>query len=501
VLAKRTSTREDGFPMDTPLIRNPSASPPFHWPSLVQLILSLLAALLLLGIAALYVIFGVMQLLNQGTNSVDPTQYFMTAAGLTLASVLTLPSAWYAWRHLAYPTSVPSPRPERRGYGLILTIVVIILVPLALFLGNLISQNSRIAWLLLPPLNLMATGLPVLWLVYIGKRGLSSGSSQRTWGIFASGLVLGPVVILALELAAIIGVVFLAILWVAVNPSLANELSSLASRLTNAAPNQEAILRILVPYLVNPTTLFVAIAFIAVLVPLIEETFKPIGVWFLAGQKLTPAEGFVSGLLCGAGFGLFENLGNTSAGGEIWAVLAATRISTALLHCLTAGLVGWALASAWSQRRYLRLGLTFAFAVLLHGMWNAMAVLSSAGSLETISNLSVPPLLQRIGSLSSIGVVALGVFNFVLYLSFNATLRRSLRSISPLAPPPLVPPESVAPLDSEPIQTPPAEIQEQPAVISASPAEQIPPTPPTAEPSPADSSTDENQPTSTETTP
>jgi hypothetical protein len=162
-----------------------------------------------------------------------------------------------------------------------------------------------------------------------------------------------------------------------------------------------------------------------VLVPLIEETFKPIGVWFLAGQKITPAQGFGFGVLSGAGFGLFENLGNTSSGGETWALLAATRISTLLLHCFTAGLVGWALASAWSQRRYLRLGVAYAIAILIHGSWNAMAVLSSILSLKGVTNVYIPTTLQQIGTFSTIGIVVLGALVLVLFISFNTVLRRN----------------------------------------------------------------------------
>jgi hypothetical protein len=172
--------------------------------------------------------------------------------------------------------------------------------------------------------------------------------------------------------------------------------------------------------------LFIAFAFISVIVPLIEEALKPIGVWFLAGQKLNPTQGFAFGVLCGVGFGLFENLGNTSAGGEMWAVLASTRITTLLLHCLTTGMVGWALASAWTQRRYVRLGITYAVAVVIHGLWNGMAVLSAIGSLEGQVSIKIPTNLQQIGSLATIGIIAMGAFNLVLYLGINTALRNNL---------------------------------------------------------------------------
>jgi hypothetical protein len=271
-------------------------------------------------------------------------------------------------------------------------------------------------------------------LIYIGTHGLLPSSPKRKWGVFASGLVLGPFIILILELLLLIGMGIFAILWIMLDPSLSNQLDGLSFRLQNAAPDLQAILNILLPFLVNPGVLFIGLAFISVLVPVVEETLKPIGVWFLAGQKITPAQGFGYGVISGAGFGLFENLGNTSGGGETWAILAASRVTTLLLHCFTAGLVGWALASAWSQRRYLRLGVAFTVAVLVHGLWNGMAVLSAASSLQGVANISIPASLQQLGAFASVGIVALGILVLVLYIGFNAVLRRNSLTMPP--PPP-----------------------------------------------------------------
>jgi len=403
-----------------------TSTSPFNWKSLFQLVLSVLAALLLLGVAALVAVTGVLQYFNQGSGSSDLTQSFMVAASLAFAGILVLPSAWYAWKNLAFPGPEPKPRPEPKGFGTILTLLVLVIIPGTLWLGNWVSQYDQLAWFVLPILNIIANGLPAFWLVYIGIRGLNPGSPRRQWGVFASGLVLSPAIILIMELLALIGYGVLAMLWSVFNPSITSQLQVLILRLQSAAPNQDAILRILLPFLLRPGILFAAFAFISVIVPIIEEALKPIGVWFLAGQKLIPAQGFALGVLCGAGFGLFENLGNTSGGSEAWAILVSTRITTLLLHCLTTGLVGWALASAWSQKRYLRLGVTYAFAVVLHGLWNGMAVLSSISSLEGQVDIAIPTNLQRIGNLSSIGVIALLAFNLILYISFNAVLRNSI---------------------------------------------------------------------------
>ena len=420
--------------MSNPQSLNQPPRPPLHWPSLIQLILSLLAAFILLSVALFIILSAAVQYFTHVPGAQDPTGLFMMAASLALTGVLVLPSAWYAWKHLTFAEREPTYHPERRGFILILTSVVIILVGGALLIGNWVSQNNRIAWFLLPPLNILATGLPVLWVVYVGTRGLVPGLPRRRWGVFASGLVLGPLIILILELILLAFTAVLAILLASYDPSLSSQLNSLIIRLQSAGRNLDAILHTLVPFLLNPGILFLLFAYIAVLVPLLEEALKPIGVWFLSGQKISPAQGFGYGVLSGAGFGLFENLGNTSGGAAGWALMASTRIVTLVLHSFTAGLVGWALASAWSERRYLRLAATYAIAVLVHGLWNGMALLSEAGSLQGYVNISVPAYFQVIGVYSSWGILILGVIILFLYIGFNTILRHSMLAAKPLPP-------------------------------------------------------------------
>ncbi len=400
--------------------------PHLHWPSMLQLILSLLASFILLGAAAVLAISAGFQYFNRSSGIAGLTQPLMVAASLAFAGVLVLPSAWYGWKHVAFPGSEPTPHPERRGTVLVLTVLVVILEVGLLFLGNWAAQNDQVAWFMLPILNLLATGLPAFWVIYIGTRGLIPGAPGRRWGVFAAGLVLGPLLILVLELVlfAIVGI--LAILWAMLNPSLANQMYGLAGQLQSSGPNLEGLVKALVPFMLNPGIIFLGFSLMSVLVPLLEEALKPIGVWFLAGQKLSPAQGFAYGIISGAGFGLFENLGNTSNGGPGWALLVSLRITTLLLHCFTAGLVGWALASAWNERRYLRLGITYALAVIIHGLWNALILLSIAAVLPQVSNVSLPTSVEQISTLAPGGVVFLAVVVFLLYIGFNTTFRRKI---------------------------------------------------------------------------
>lgn len=399
------------------------------------MILSLLTSAMLLLAALVCLVVGLAQLFQPATPNSLTTQSFLLAAGLGMCGALLLPSAWYATRRLfgwgkSSKTGLLSKVSLANGRSwATITIVCFILLALALLLGSFVSRNDRLGWLL-APLHMLAIGIPVLWLVLLGLRGLPHHSFQRSWGLFASGLVIGPSLILVIELSVFVVAIILWAVWVTSQPTLAAEITELAERLQYAPPNEETILRILGPYLMRPGTWLAALLMVAGIVPLIEEIFKPIGLWFLAKRGLTPAEGFAGGVLSGAGFALFENLGNASMGGEGWSALVTVRIATALLHMLTTGLTGWALVSAWNERRYLRLGLTYGLAITLHGLWNGMAILS-VGAMQLPEPLVLPDAFRTLGSVAIVGLVFMVLANGAAYLGFNRYLRRGLPAPQP----------------------------------------------------------------------
>lgn len=398
-----------------------------------------MAALSLLAISGLFALGGVLQLIEEGIESPATVPSFMVAASWLLGGGLVLPSAWYAFRRLVPPVSAPAAR-RRRHNPWVISLLVILFVPLLLLAGNWVVRNSGLAWLLLPGISILAAVLPIFWLVSIGTRGLAGGSLQRRWGLFAGGLVFSPVLIIVLELLAIVGMILVVGVVIAINPDLARDLSTLAMRLANSPPGTDNWLNIISPYIMRPAFLAAILAYMAVLIPLIEEALKPLGLWLLAGRRLTPAQGFVGGVISGAGFALFENLSALSSGGEDWAFLASTRISTALLHMLTTGLVGWALAHAWSERRYLRLALSYAIAVTLHGVWNALGIASFSLPQFTLPNMGQVD-LDMISSATMVGLGALTGLNFILFLGFNRRLQQKAEfQIPPTEPQPETPP-------------------------------------------------------------
>ncbi|HEY5670381.1 MAG TPA: PrsW family glutamic-type intramembrane protease, partial [Anaerolineales bacterium] len=306
--------------------------------------------------------------------------------------------------------------------------LLIFALPLLLLAGWWISQQGAALQLILPIFHVPAIGIPILWLSYLAVRDLPLGSPQRAWGLLGSGSVLAPLFILFAEVLVLLAGVITWSIWMSGQPGMLDELSILAERLRQAGNSPQLIAHIISPYLKDPLVIFSAFTFAAVIVPLIEEAIKPLGVWFLAGSRLTPAEGFTAGILCGAGYALVESLTLSADSGNDWVSLVFARIGTAVVHILTSGLTGWALASAWREKRYFRLGVTYLGAVLLHGLWNGLTMLI------VIADLSLPAaqlgqdLLSQAYQIVPYGLVGLAIAGLATLLWINVRLRRTTDS-------------------------------------------------------------------------
>ncbi len=385
--------------------------------SIFQLLSSSLAILGCTGVGFLLMITGFSEGLPTGLAA-------LAIAGSAIwLGVLLLPSAILAMLRLI---GVPVRADFLSQRGLRLAGIAIFLFPLTLFLGNWAAQQDGFASLAFPIIHVLATTLPVAWVIYLAVRNLELGSPQRAWGVFGAGLVLGPAIILTLETIVMMFVLILIGIVVLSQPELAKQLTTLTHLFEsdpNNLPDPDAVLTILGPYLTQPITILGALAFTSLLVPLIEEAFKPIGVWFLLRRQITPAAGFTAGVLSGAGFALFENL-LLSANVEGWTTLQVARLGTAVVHILATGLMGYALVSAWQQRKIARLFMFYLGVVLLHGAWNTLSVLMTFGDIHRSLGMSAETSrLIRLGELAPYGMIAMAMGSLIVLIWLNARLR------------------------------------------------------------------------------
>jgi hypothetical protein len=390
---------------------------------MLQFAFSMLALLVALPLTLGFILMALGEFLLPASipaTPVDALSLLLLAASAGFVCLLLLPSAWFSLQNLIGRREVAlAAQPPARSPW-----VWFLPLPLVILGGYGVTLAGEPWVYLLPLLHVAAVGLTAAFLYALGSRGLSLGSRQRFWGVLGSGLVLGPLLILLAELFFLVLFGVAAVLTLSANPELLERLLLVLETIPDSPQAAEELFALLEPYLANPVVLFAILAFAAGIVPLVEEAFKPIGVWLLFNRRLTPVAGFVGGLLSGAAYGMFESLSLTMTG-EAWAAVVITRAGTTLLHIFTAGLVGWGLALAFKHSRFLNLLLGYLAAVLLHGLWNGLTLFSTLSELEILNLPADHPVLV-LSRLAPFGLVGLVLVIFIALLLLNGRFRRQL---------------------------------------------------------------------------
>ena len=387
------------------------------WTSIILLFLSSLTCLICFGSGAAMSISGVMEYVSGNAEIAIST--LMLSAGSIFLGIVILPAVYYSVMRILNKPAIDLP------INKIPTIALIIIWISAVGLELLLQKQASL-FILMIPLNLLTVALPVWILVRIATQGLDAGSNERQWGTITVSMTIVPILIGVAEILMIAIMGIIAIIWISQYPSLLRSIEVLGTRLMYTR-NPDALVRILTPYLLNPTVIIAGLIFFSVFTPLIEEILKPFGVWIGANKVITHQQGFALGALCGGAYALVESLGALSSNSSAWGLLSIARAGSDLLHIFTAGLMGWALVSAWQERKYLRLGLTYLVVVLIHGMWNALSLASAIGvAIGYMSNPS--PWLKSLPVVSIIGLMLLALLNLFVLIRANRILRESLPS-------------------------------------------------------------------------
>lgn len=338
-----------------------------------------------------------------------------TSLLIAVAFILALISAVF---HLQ-GRSMPALRPSTQRIIQVALIVVWIASILGVMLISRFQALNLITSLLIIPLVLV----PILFFFWIGARNLSLGNRPRVWGAVSFNFaIMMPVVLLA-ELVLFFFIFMMAAVWLAGQPELLSQIMMYAEQISNGLMDPLEAEQLITDLVSHPIFLNSSILVVAVLVPLLEELFKPMAIWFLAGKRLTPSQGFVGGLIGGACFAMLESLGAVGIPAESeWLILLFGRTGTGLLHVTLTGIVGWGFASAFYNHNWRRAIVTYLGAVTIHGLWNFFALLSGIVPILPISEEmnNLPVLLGQMGVFV---LVALFVMNLVLLFSVNRQLQ------------------------------------------------------------------------------
>ncbi len=348
-----------------------------HLPSFLTALLLVLSALVLIVLA---LIMGISSLMDLFGRASDPASGMIMAFAFGGEMTLVLVCAWFVAQKTLNRESadLPTPLPFSGIHLVFIAAVFIVVVLLGAGIGSL--ENKWLSFFFIPVLNLLAISTPILFILTLGGNGLEFGPRWRTWGALGISLTAGPVLMFILEMLALAFLVILAIIFIASNPNMTTELLQLAERI-QSTKNEELILKMLAPYIANPVTIAGIVGLLSLIVPIIEELFKPLAVWLFARSIEKPSHGFMLGMLGGAAFALTESLNVSGDGTIAWVGIVSVRAATSLLHVTTAGMMGFAIVLAFKEKRIAQLFGTYAAAILIHGLWNAGAVSAGVSSL------------------------------------------------------------------------------------------------------------------------
>jgi hypothetical protein len=354
------------------------------------------------GAAALLFLFLVFSPEGPGPNITA----VITIVGLALPGA---PLAWHALRRLQ---GRQSPLWQARPWWIV--------VGGALVVASLLCGQASLSLGLLPniipgPAQYLAVLSPAAILLALTAGSWAGFSRLRAWGHLISGAWLAVTVSFVVEVLVIgaLAVLGFTILIVAA-PA---EFEALMQLLETFQATEDFSL--LSDWLFKPWVMAGAFVAASMILPAIEEAFKPLGVILMLGRRPTPMAAFLGGVMGGLGFAVVESLSNLSAIQEGWLVLVVARMGTMVMHGLTAGLVGWGWGqvaarrgrgpSAGSGRGALRLAAAYLTAMAIHGLWNAAAVVIALSGLSALGPGVALPQQALLGALTLIGLFVLAV--------------------------------------------------------------------------------------------
>ena len=294
--------------------------------------------------------------------------------------------------------------------------------PVIMLAGYMLSQNETTA-IFLPPITIISIAVPIWWLVEFSRKGLPRSTKLREWGTLSLGITFTPVLIILIELI----VVAFTIITVLIGLGFQGDFNFLfRSFLNNKTTYQsgisqlEQILYGLMKFPIVSSGLFIVVGILA---PLIEEFFKPVIIWFLLNRPLKDYEGFSLGLISGGAFTLLENSGMViQLNARDWLIAVLLRAATGVLHIGLSGFVGFGMTRNWNQKKYGKGVLFFLIAVLLHGCWNSLALLSGFSSAlpQTITAFSHPEHIDKFILGAMVGIFLIII---TITLKINTFLR------------------------------------------------------------------------------
>ena len=385
------------------------------WPAVFLTALFGMGALLLWGVSTIMGISAFSTLFTKNSEALTLTSMIIAASAGFLGLVLLAAAILALLKIMRRETAEQNAHLPFAKWHIPVALLIAVI---SIGIGGLLTSQSYLSLVFLPILTLSGVIAPLWIIMSIGTRQMELGPRWRAWGIFGLGMTLGPILMMFLEAAAGIVILIGVIIYFSAQPELANKMVQFFAQL-QATSGPEQMLNLLTPYLLKPAVIALVLTYTSLAIPMIEELFKPIGVWLFARQLKTPMAGFAMGILSGTAYALVENLGMTAQAGADWPAIVIARSGAGLLHIANTGLMGWAIASLVNEKKVARFFLTYIATVTFHGLWNGASV-----------GLAIYSVAQELGKsypwAAALSVTALAI----LIIVFLAILIASNRKLS-----------------------------------------------------------------------
>lgn len=404
-----------------------------HWPSILILFVF---AVSVLGLIFITFGLGVSSLIDLFSNKGDPAGQMISAVAFGFELIILLACSWFVFQKTRGHEQAGLPFKFPYSEWQIFAVIGMSVFAIAIGAGIALTEIKWLTWIFLPILTLLVI-VPPIWLLFgIGTKGIELGPRWRIFSALGIGLTIGPVLMIVMELVVLLGIAIISTVIIAIQqPVLFKELTNL-SKIIQQETDQIMILKLLAPYIGKPIVIASILGYIALIVPLIEELFKPLAVWVFALKIETPAQGFAMGMLSGAAFALIESLNASGDGSTNWPIIVSVRAGTSLLHMTTSGLVGWGIVSAFREKKIMRFAAAYLSAVSLHGIWNACAIGAGISSIGEF--IGKPEWIFNVIPAALCGMSVLGIGMFVVLIASNRKLRNRPASLPLSSPTPQI---------------------------------------------------------------
>ena len=375
------------------------------WMDTAQLVVSILVVLVFFGISILsfvgVAVSGTLRELREAVPAFWTLGFgFLFLTGIALVSAIST-------RQVYYELS-PTKRPKKDTKWLYFSIAIL---PLLIAGGYFVINAKRMPAFLLPLITVLALSVAMLWILKLGLRDSWGANVKRDSGLFSFSMSFSTFYILLLQIF-IFAIVF------AIAMAFFFKNVDFGAIFENLIINPEMQIEDIA---IDSDLVLLVLFMVAFSVPLIEELFKTIGVWFLKPRKISPREGWIAGLMSGAGFGLIEAYLYSMQGVMMttfpdWLYFILGRTGGLLLHTFAGGIVGWGLAKSWREKRPTYAVGAYIVALLTHSLWNSIAV--GQAVLLNQFDIEVPDVAVYI----SLGVLFVAML--VAYLTMSQNIAR-----------------------------------------------------------------------------